>query len=485
MIAAIYARKSTDQHGIADDAKSVTRQIEHATAYAARRGWTVPEACIFVDDGISGAEFARRPGVQRLRAALKPRPPFQVLIVSEQSRLSRDTADTLQVLKELARAGVRVFAYLDDRAISLETPADTLVTTVNAWKDSEARREASVRTHDALARKARAAHVTGGRVFGYRNVNVYSGTDPHGRPIRAHVTRQIHDDEAGIVRRIFDLCAQGYGVKRIAGLLNEAGAPSPRAQQARRDGWAASSVRTVLYRELYRGVVVWNRTRKRNAFGEKQPHARDRAQWTRVDVPALRIVSEAAWEAAHTRLQAARRVYLAGTQGNLWGRPTSGTQSKYLLTGIGRCAICGGGLTVRSREHGSRRSFRYVCATYHYRGKAICRNGLELRRDVIEPAILSAIESDVLRPSVLDRAVRLTLDALEADRPDDRRTAFAGRGPHGGGARASGGGCGRRRHADDPARRDSDARARSGSVTGGTPRARRTDRRGAARPQSN
>ncbi len=83
-----------------------------------------------------------------------------MLIVSEQSRLSRDTADTLQVLKELARAGVRVFAYQDDRPISLDTPSDTLFTTVNAWKDSEARRESSVRAHDALGRKARVGHVT-------------------------------------------------------------------------------------------------------------------------------------------------------------------------------------------------------------------------------------------------------------------------------------------------------------------------------------
>jgi DNA invertase Pin-like site-specific DNA recombinase len=127
------------------------------------------------------------------------------LIVSEQSRLSRDTSDTLQVLKELARAGVRVFGYQDDRAISLETPSDTLFTTVNAWKDSEARREASVRTYDALARKARASHVAGGRVFADRNVDVCNGTDVHGRPVRSHVTREIHEDEAAVVRRIFEL----------------------------------------------------------------------------------------------------------------------------------------------------------------------------------------------------------------------------------------------------------------------------------------
>src|ERR671912_1095311 len=86
--AAIYARKSTDQSAIADEAKSVIRQIDHARAYATRHGWTVPEACVFVDDGVSGAEFANRPGFVRLMAALKPHPPFQGLIMSEESASS-------------------------------------------------------------------------------------------------------------------------------------------------------------------------------------------------------------------------------------------------------------------------------------------------------------------------------------------------------------------------------------------------------------
>jgi DNA invertase Pin-like site-specific DNA recombinase len=86
MIAAIYVRKSTDQTGVADEQKSVTRQIEHARLYAIRKGWTVDDAYVYVDDGISGAEFTNRPGFLRLMNALKPRAPFQVLIMSEESR---------------------------------------------------------------------------------------------------------------------------------------------------------------------------------------------------------------------------------------------------------------------------------------------------------------------------------------------------------------------------------------------------------------
>jgi DNA invertase Pin-like site-specific DNA recombinase len=85
VIAAIYARKSTEQTGVSDEARSVTRQIEHAKAYAGRKGWIVDDAFVFVDDGVSGAEFAGRPGFVRLMNALKPRPPFQVLVMSEES----------------------------------------------------------------------------------------------------------------------------------------------------------------------------------------------------------------------------------------------------------------------------------------------------------------------------------------------------------------------------------------------------------------
>jgi DNA invertase Pin-like site-specific DNA recombinase len=58
MIAAIY---STDQNGIGDEERTVTRQIEHAKAYAAQKGWMVSEDYVYVDDGISGAEFVKRP----------------------------------------------------------------------------------------------------------------------------------------------------------------------------------------------------------------------------------------------------------------------------------------------------------------------------------------------------------------------------------------------------------------------------------------
>src|SRR5262245_54529089 len=115
MHAAIYARKSTEQHGVADEQKSVARQVEHARAFAALKGWTVAEEHIYVDDGISGAEFANRPGFIRLMNAAKKKPPFAVLIMSEESRLGREAIETAYALKQIITAGVRVWFYLEGR----------------------------------------------------------------------------------------------------------------------------------------------------------------------------------------------------------------------------------------------------------------------------------------------------------------------------------------------------------------------------------
>src|SRR5206468_11765727 len=95
MITAIYARKSTEQNGVADEAKSVTRQIEHARAYAERKGWTVADEHVYSDDGVSGALFGdKRPGLARLLTALRPRPGSAAPARAQESRLGPEQIET-------------------------------------------------------------------------------------------------------------------------------------------------------------------------------------------------------------------------------------------------------------------------------------------------------------------------------------------------------------------------------------------------------
>jgi DNA invertase Pin-like site-specific DNA recombinase len=158
MIAAIYARKSTEQNGVGDDEKSVTRQIEHAKAYAAKKGWTVHDEYVYVDDGISGAEFVKRPGFLRLMNALKPMPPFQVLIMSEESRLGREQIETAYALKQIMDSGVRVFFYLEDRERTLDNALDKVMLSLTNFAAEMEREKARQRTYDAMLKKAKALH---------------------------------------------------------------------------------------------------------------------------------------------------------------------------------------------------------------------------------------------------------------------------------------------------------------------------------------
>ncbi len=407
MIAAIYARKSTEQNGVADEQKSVTRQIDHARAYAISKGWVVADEHVYVDDGISGAEFENRPGFVRLLKALKPA-TFTILIVSELSRLGREQLETGYALKRLSVAGVRVFTYLDDREVLLDTSTNKFLMSASSFGAELEREKARQRVTDAMMRKARAGHCCGGRVFGYDNVEI---VDANGK--RSHVERAVNPTEAAIVRRIFTLCAAGTGYTRIAKLLNAEHAPAPRPKAGRLAGWAPSSVKEILDRRLYLGEVVWNRTQKCDTWGQKNQQTRPETEWIRTAAPALRIIAETDWQAAHGRLAGVRARLLQATGGVLGNRRARDIESAYLLSGFARCAVCGGSLGVTSGSHSSARAHVYGCIAYHKRGTSVCGNALKIPIDRIDRAVLKTLAGDVLRPAVVMAIVDGVLARLE------------------------------------------------------------------------
>jgi DNA invertase Pin-like site-specific DNA recombinase len=287
MVAAVYVRKSTEQNGVADEQRSVTRQIENASAFAASKGWTVREEFIFADDGVSGAETIRlRERARMIEAASKN--AFDVVIMQAQDRFSRrDGDEAFGELKQLARH-VAVWFYADGQKFEAGTFASNTLGFLKAEFAAEYRRAIAAKTHEALLRKVKAGHVVGGRLFGYDNLDVHG----HAGGQRSHVQRQINETEAAIVRRIFELSVTGHGVKAIAKRLNADRVPAPRSQGGRSQSWAPSSVRAVLHRDVYRGVVTWNRTKKRNPSGSQQQAARPAGDWLSIPAPTLRIVDE-------------------------------------------------------------------------------------------------------------------------------------------------------------------------------------------------
>jgi site-specific DNA recombinase len=281
----------------------------------------VAEDHVYVDDGISGAEFVKRPGLARLMNALRPRPPFQVLAMSEESRFGREQIETAYLFKQITEAGVRVFFYLEDRERTLDNALDKVMLSLTNFASEMEREKARQRTYDAMLRKAKAGQVASGRVYGYDNIEVVSpvpGVDGKGK--RLHVLRRVNEEQAAVVRRIFQMCADGMGFTRIAKALNRDGATPPRGDAR---GWAPTAVREMLYRPLYRGQIVWNKSQKIDRGGTKKQRWRPPEEWIQLDAPELRIVPADLWDSAHARLAQAREAFArAMGSGQLLGRPS-------------------------------------------------------------------------------------------------------------------------------------------------------------------
>lgn len=190
MNCAIYARKSNEQSGVDEEDKSVARQVAHAKEYAHKKGWTVSPEHIYDDDGISGVNFVSRPGLIRLMNGLKPKPSFEVLIMSEESRLGRESIETAYALKQITDAGVRVFFYLEDRERKLDNAMDKVMFSLASFGAELEREKCRQRTHDAMRRKAERKEVIGCPVYGYDAVPAVSlgnGAQPHMiRQIKSH-----------------------------------------------------------------------------------------------------------------------------------------------------------------------------------------------------------------------------------------------------------------------------------------------------------
>ena len=413
----IYARKSSDDSARdkstrnANDLRSTTRQIERATEYATARGWTVDERFIFRDEATSGAEWPR-PGFSALLQALgsNGRPPFEILLVSELSRIGRGSPRTLHAILQLEDSGVAIHSYLKGAQVTLEDERGEIETTVESLVASLERRRAKQRTHDALLRRAQTGLVANGVCFGYRNDAVL-GDDGK----RKHSVRVIAPDEAAVVVRIFEAAAAGQGYRAIAYALNaeHAPAPSPR-RPGRAPSWSMTTVRDVLNRETYRGLVTWNQRRREIRHGKRAVARRPESEWVRREAPELRIVTDAQWSVAHERLAATRATYLAATNGVAFaGRPIPGTESRHLLTGMLTCATCTGTMFAH-QDHG------YLCTRFHTRGRSVCPNGWEASMKLADGAVLDSVEHDLLNVPVLETALAKALQAAQPADDDGR-----------------------------------------------------------------
>jgi site-specific DNA recombinase len=381
---------------------------------------------LYADEAISGATDDRA-GLRRLLTAAREKPrPFDVVLVDDTSRMSRDLEHSLGIMKQLKFAGIRVVFV--SQGFDTSAPQSQTLLTVHGLVDSLYLEELAKKTFRGVEQLALNGLHTGGRVFGYRRVPIESSTerDSHGRPVISGVRLAADSDQAATGRRIFERYAAGHSLKRIAVDLNTEGVLSPQPQKGRIvQSWCPSSVRHILHNERYRGVVIWGKTQKvRSPETKKRIYRRIApSEWRRREIPEQRIISDDLWNAVRGRMAAVNEMYSLELRrpGILRARAVS---SPYIFSGLLKCSLCGASITIVSGCSRKRTDVRYGCSLHYNRGRGACGNKLLIPRRALESQLLAGLQAKVLHPDVVSYALK-SFEAQLSQAFDRRRDESA------------------------------------------------------------
>ena len=391
MRCAILCRKTNQQEATGDE-KSVALQERECRALIERNGWKLADGHLYVEDEVSGALMTPegRPELFRLLAACEAKQrPFDVVVVSHEDRIGRDTFRSSMVIMRIIESGVRLVSVAGGER-RLDTPTDELLLAISGFMGSAERHSVSRRVRAKAFDSARRGHAMGSRPFGYDSVEV-----------AGYKELRVNAAQAEIVRWMFDLCQQGYGIRRIAHHLNE--------QHSGPHRWGATGVRDILKNEIYIGQVVYGRTRNVMRKGVKRKVAVPEAEWIRIDRPELRIVPQPLWDAAQARKAATFGTYRQTPDGRLSGKPErSALASQYLLAGMLRCGVCGGkliSLKQRGRRPGQFYMY-YVCWRSQSHGDTVCPSRRMVPMGRLHDLIIAMFRQEILTPARLEQVIR-------------------------------------------------------------------------------
>ena len=388
MRAVTYCRFSTDRQ----DSRSIDDQERRCRAFASRQDLFVTK--VYADAAKSGAHMERAQLQQLLRDAARKK--FDVVLVDDLSRLSRDLGDTWRIVfQDLAAADVRVIDVETGRA-SDEDSARLLFGVKGLFADQylqAVRRQ----THRGLEGRAIAGFHTGGRTFGYATVEEPSPPDPE-HPRRIPV---VDEAEAETVRRIFASFVAGKSPRAIADELNRAGVPAPhdggKGHKGVR-GWGHTTIRSMLSNARYTGQVTWNTHKwlRVPGRGTRRRVPRPASEHVTKTVEALRIVDAATWAQVQAR-------FASRTRTRSPGRPRGSVGAGHLLSGLLKCGVCGGSFGLLSRRKKAGETYQTLgCVAHKSRGAAICANDKTISERKVRAAVVGHLRDVLTRPDRIE-----------------------------------------------------------------------------------
>jgi site-specific DNA recombinase len=389
---ACYCRVSSEEQA---DRETIQAQVEALEKYCRDRGWTIAEW--YLDDGVSGdVPFEQREGGKALVAAARAG-QFKGVVALKVDRLGRKTQDNLRVV-ELLHEELGLEFSCSSQPFEVTHATGRLMLTMLAGFAEFEKAMILERTKTGLDRVAHLGRWPAGKpAYGYM-----IGTEGAERGCLV-----VDPVEGPVVKRIFDLYLQGWGVQKIAAWLNTNGIAPPRAEDRQKKAntrrravprWNISTVHFILHNPAYydrgdgQGEALYNRTRTKRKDGREVGHEpRDADEWVPVPCPAL--VSEEEWNAVAGQA----KLNSAASKRN--------SRRLYALRGRIFCGLCGhrycGFLhsSGMSKHHKKAYTYRrYRCGTAWSRsGQEKCANA-QIRADVLEKIVWGRVRRIVEDP---------------------------------------------------------------------------------------
>ena len=321
---------------------ALAKQCDEAEHCISSNKWVLVDK--YIDEGKSGTTSQKRNEYNRLYEDLGT-DRFDVVVIKSQDRLMRNVKDWYIFIDRMVKNGKRLYFYLENKWYESD---DALITGIKAILAEEYSRELSKKINNSNRRRQQSGTsiITNGKLWGYNQKD-------------GELT--INEDEAKVVRRIFELYVSGLGCRGIRKKLTDEGFLTRNATE-----FAETTIKRMIKNEKYKGTVIFNKQHK--DFNTKQVIQNPPSEWIIHENRIPAIIDPVIWEEAN-RIMKERSKKAGGD--NRVDQKIGYNKSKHPLGGKIICSECG---KVYYRSHvknKDRTKYKYVwqCSTYVQKGR--------------------------------------------------------------------------------------------------------------------
>jgi len=376
----LYCRLSRDED---EEMNSLNNQRRILEDYANQNGYEIVGQSF--DDNVSGMTFQRR-GLGELELAVEEN-RIEAVLVKDLSRLGRHRTQTALFIDHLRENNVKVISVTEGIDTANEND-DLLIGFKQIFNDFYAK-DISKKVRTGMRQKQKSKGLVLTLPLGYyldRNTNKV----------------EIDEDTAWIVRDVFKLYVDGYGLTAIAKKLNQDGIKSPdyyfnrrlsehKPDISKRYLWAQTSVKRMLTNELYIGTMVNHKTVTSKIYKTKTYIPQD--EQYRHENFCKPIIDETTWKQAQ---------FLLGERAHISPRSKNGNKL-HRYAGMIKCAECGSGFTARKRKLKDTEYVDYTCNSHHRYGKEYCTPHT-IKENILDEIVENEVKS--LRDKILAESDR-------------------------------------------------------------------------------